>query len=173
MRRLRGYPLRGAIGFGLGLCMMAAAIEYGATSWLLNLGAPFFGGMIGAALFMSAGRFEARALVGFGCSFVLMWFAVLFTHVSIQGGGRPDLGWGAMGCAVGFAVGGGLGALTIRPGLFLPGAMAFGLAGALGGAVSFHLIDIGVTRGGMMPAMGGAGSVAGFLFGLAVELLGD
>jgi hypothetical protein len=57
----------------------------------------------------------------------------------LQGGGKPDYSWGATGFGIGFALGGGLGGLSIRRELSVIGGLAFGITGALWGLIVFWL----------------------------------
>ncbi len=178
MQKRLGYPLRGAIGFGLGLACCAIAFEYltlhpqfPGANILAFLIVPFAGGVLAATIFVSGGNTEPRAIPGFGCGLCLLWFVVSFAHISLQGG-PPDYGWGAIGCAIGFALGGGLGGATMRLGLLLPGAITFGLAGAIAGPASFYASVNGFGYG-VVTIMTAAGALAGALFGFAVEVFGN
>jgi hypothetical protein len=173
MERFLGYPLRGALGFGLGLFIAAFAADYAPASILINFFGAFLGGAAGATIFMAGGDFHPRAIPGFGVGFALLWLFEVFVHISIQGGGDPQYVWAVLGSAIGFAAGGALGATSIRLGLAISGAATFGVAGALGGFMSFYLIAHGFSEGSMPAAFGFAGVLAGMSFGICVEFLGD
>jgi len=140
------FALRGALGFGTGGLFVALAEWYFFSKPYEEM-MPFY--FLFIAYFL-CGAFGAIVLTwgvepvfpgaaGFGCGFIITSFLVFFTMVSLQGGGTPEYGWGATGCGIGFALGGGLGGLSIRRELAIAGALAFGIAGALWGFVVFWL----------------------------------
>jgi len=146
LRRSLKYSLRGAIGFGAGGLFVTL------TEWLVFsapyeemmpiyyiLIAYFLCGAIGAIVLTWGLEPMYRGAAGFGCGFVITSFIVFFTMISLQGGGRPEYGWGATGCGIGFALGGGLGGLSIRRELSIAGGLAFGVAGAAWGLIVFWL----------------------------------
>ena len=140
------YSLRGALGFGAG-GLFAALVEWFVFSASYEEMVPlyyiliayFFCGALGAIVLTWGLEPVLRGAAGFGCGFVITQFFVFFTMVSLQGGGSPEYGWGATGCGIGFALGGGLGGLSIRRELSIAGGLAFGIAGALWGPIVFWL----------------------------------
>lgn len=140
------YALRGALGFGAGGLFVAL------TEWFVFsrsyeempplyyiLIAYFLCGAFGAIVLTWGIEPAFPGAAGFGCGFIITSFLVFFTMISLQGGGRPEYAWGATGCGIGFALGGGLGGLSIRRELAIAGGLAFGIAGALWGFIVFWL----------------------------------
>jgi len=140
---------------------------------------PFLCGAVGAIVLTLGTGSCTRGTLGFGCASIPAMLIVLFTHISLQGGGTPEYMWGAVGSGFGFALAGAIGGLAIRPGLLLPGAISFGLAGAVWGPISFWSVVSTYTTGStavdrilgvlitLFPFVVGGG-----LFGAAVGLVG-
>ena len=173
MNQMTRVILRGALGFGVGTVLPPLVLQSGTGQmfllfgWLLIVAVPFGSGALAAAIAIPGLGFQPRGVLGFGFGFVLMWFMVLLTHISIQGGGSPSLAWGAMGCGIGFALAGAAGGIALSPALCLPGALAFGLAGAAGGLTSF------IFAGQYMAwVIAGAGALAGALFNAVLAIRG-
>ncbi len=146
----------------------------GGTLWMF--GVPFLCAGIGAGVLTWGKPHAVRAIIGFGLGAIPAAFVVLFTLISLQGGGRPDYLWGALGCGIGFALAGGIGGLSIRPALLLPGLFCFGLAGAAWGPLAFWCVTHGSgagSPGGVAAALGLIlipFSIGGGLFGAAMAL---
>jgi hypothetical protein len=147
-------------------------------SWSAALVVPFIAGAVGAIVLTLGSDKVVRGAAGFGCASIPAAFIILFTMLSLQGGGKPDYVWGAIGCGVGFGLVGAIGGLAIKPVLFLPGALSFGLAGAIWGGLGFWMEYGGPIAEGTLgkllsllvlvaPFMLGGG-----LFGAAVGVLG-
>lgn len=170
---------RGAFGFGL-----AAALTFGtfdivlmsnrfpmSLGWPLMFIIPFLAGA--AASWIVLPNQSGTASSGaFGCGFVVIWAAVSFAHISIQGGGRPEFGWAALAGGVSFAIAGAAGGATVDSKLLVPAALFFGTAGAVGTMVSFYLTTTPFARWGVIAAMSGAGIVAGAMFGAYLGFAG-
>lgn len=149
-RNLMASTARGAAGFGAGGAV-GYALTYvslgrggsagpGALALPLLVAGLFLSGAIGAVALTWGGcerRDVVRAALGFGGGFVLAGFGALFVSISMQGGGRPEVGWGTVGFGIAFGLGGAIGALLLSPRLALYGAGAFGFAGAWGGWLLF------------------------------------
>ncbi len=138
------YSLRGGAGFGVGgLLVLFAEWFYFSRPYEADIPfhvliiAYFLSGACGAAVLLWELGSVIRAAVGFGFGFVVTSFAVFFTMLSLQAAARPEYGWGATGCGVGFALGGFIGGLSIRGKLAIAGALSFGIAGALWGPLMF------------------------------------
>ena len=140
------YSLRGALGFGAG-GLLVALVEWFVFSKPYEemmpvhyiLVAYFLSGAIGAMVLTWGLEPVFRGAAGFGFGFVVAAVFVFFTMISLQGGGKPDYGWGAAGCGIGFALGGGIGGFSIRRELSIVGGLAFGVAGAMWGLMVFWL----------------------------------
>jgi hypothetical protein len=140
------YSLRGALGFGTGGLFVAlmewfvfsASYEEMMPVYYLLI-AYFLCGAFGAMVLTWGLEPVFRGAAGFGCGFIIAAIFVFFTMISLQAGGKPEYGWGAAGCGIGFALGGGLGGLSIRRELSIVGGLAFGVAGAAWGLVVFWL----------------------------------
>ena len=182
LSRTLKYSLRGAIGFGAGglfvvlveWFVFSASYEEMMPLYYILI-ACFLCGAIGAIVLTWGLEPVFRGAVGFGCGFVIAEFFVFFTMISLQGGGRPEYGWGATGCGIGFALAGGLGGLSIRRELSIVGGLAFGISGALWGLTVFWLE--GQTKGPpLSPILGYLGILVsvlpylagGALFGAAL-----
>ncbi len=171
MNRVIWPALRGAVGFGLstlglvgllrGMNLLDASAGGRVSGMIFFVLGPFACGVIGGAL-LAAGSDTPRTAAGFGCGFVPLWFVIVVVLTSLQGGGAPEYGYGAIGHGIAFAIAGGLGGLATRRGLGLSGALVFGLAGALGGYLSF--------KGNMLLGMGAAGTLGGAALGILYGL---
>ncbi len=186
MNPILSTSLRGAIGFGIGGVLVALAeISFFSSSYEASppiyylFIAYFLCGALGAIILTWGPEPSFGGAAGFGCGFVIAAFAVFFTMLSLQASAGPDYAWGAAGCGIGFAVGGGLGGLCIAPRLAIPGALSFGVSGALWGLMMFWAIG---TKGGAELPSAVAGLVGilaialpfmigGALFGAAVGLM--
>jgi hypothetical protein len=150
--------LRGAVGFGVGpiLTIALLILESSIANARADKTAPVFmfyaiiasvalSGALGAAALTWKAADAAtmiRGAIGFAGGFLVMSFGQMFTLISIQGGGRPEYGWGAIGFGVSFAIGAGIGTLFLRPSLAPVGALAFGIPGAASGALLFKGLGV-------------------------------
>jgi hypothetical protein len=165
--------LRGALGFGLAMLITFGVFQWALFKvqtvpqvllWPVMLGAPFGAGALGAAI-LGGGPSGGKASGAFGCGFFVMWFIVSFSLISLQGGGQPDYGWGALAGGVAFALVGAAGSAAIDRRLIVPAALFFGIAGALGGAGAFYLSATVSMIWGVLIAWTTAGVAAGALLG--------
>lgn len=179
--------LRGGLGF-LGGALLLLAYLYmssksnpaGEGSLCGSLLAIFASGAVGGAV-LAWGTDEPvvtlRIAAGFGAGAVVTMFMLMFVFLSLQGGGRPDITWGAVGSGIAFAAGGGVGGFLVGPRYALWGALAFGVPGAMmGGSIFFlqgvttstWLINcIGISSVVGLPTIGGA------VFGAIVGAYGE
>ena len=180
------YSLRGGIGFGIGGLLVALAewfffsnsYETSPPIYFL-FGAWFMCGALGAIILTWGPEPSFGGAAGFGCGFVITSFAVFFTMISLQASAGPEYAWGATGCGIGFAVGGGLGGLCIGPRFAIPGALSFGASGAVWGLMMFwfsgqkgemQLPSIAASLVGIL-AIAFPFLVGGALFGAVVGLM--
>jgi len=160
--------VRGALSFGVALALTPLASVLFPTSVVANFGGAFVLGVLAAIGFSYGSGTETRSATAFGCGFVFTVVMVLFSLISIQGGGRPDFAWGAIAGAIGLGVAGAMGGASIRFAFLIPGAIAFGIGGAIGGFLSFKAIDLNYGLESLVAAWGLAGTIAGGLFGAVV-----
>ena len=145
---------------------------------LALLAAPVIGAAVAGALLSPSVERATRAALGFGGAAVPATFIVLFTFISLQGGGTPEYAWGATGCGIAFAILGGVGGLCLRPKLAVPGALILGLAGALWGWTVFRMAGPAASdAGSQTPAHTAALlllplALGGALFGAVVGAFG-
>lgn len=102
--------------------------------WLL---APLFAGAVGAFVLTVGTSRAVAAMAGFGFGFIPAAFGMMFTFISIQGGGEPSYVWGATGCGISLGLAGAIGGRSTGRGLLLPGMIAFGIGGAVWGYWAF------------------------------------
>ncbi len=162
--------VRGAFSFGVAFALMPLASVFFPLSLVANFGGAFFLGAA-AAIGISFGagpEVQTRSVMAFGSGFIFATAMMLFSLVSIQGGGRPDFAWGAIAGGIGFGAAGAIGGASIRFYLVIPGAIAFGVAGAIGGFLSFKAIDLNYGIASLCAAWGLIGAMAGGVFGAAV-----
>jgi hypothetical protein len=141
------FSLRGAIGFGIGGVLVALAelsffiSSYEAAPPIYYIFfAYFLCGALGAIILTWGPEPSFGRAAGFGCGFVITACMVFFTMLSLQASAGPEYAWGAAGCGIGFAVGGGLGGLCIGPRFAIPAALSFGVSGALWGLMIFWAV---------------------------------
>jgi hypothetical protein len=156
---------------------LAAFITFGVYEWVLStvqrvpqllfwpvmLFVPMLAGALGAII-LGGERIDGKASGAFGCGFVLLWFVVSFSLISLQAG-KPDYGWGALAGGVAFALVGASGSAAIDRRLVMPAALFFGIAGAAGGAGAFYLTTVVSVTWGVPIAWTAAGAVAGGFLG--------
>jgi len=160
--------VRGALSFGVALALTPLAAVILPTSVIANFGGAFvLGALAGIGISYGSGS-EARSATAFGCGFVIAIAMVMFSLISIQGGGRPDFTWGAIAGGIGLGIAGAMGGASIRLVFLIPGAIAFGVGGAIGGFLSFKAIDLNYGLESLVVAWGLAGTIAGGLFGAAI-----
>lgn len=164
--------VRGALSFGVALALMPLASVLFPQSITANFGGAFLLGASAAIGFSfgSGTESETRSAAVFGFGFVFAVAMILFSLISIQGGGRPDFAWGAIAGGIGLGGAGAMGGASIRFTLLIPGAIVFGLGGAIGGYLSFKALDLNYGLEGLVVAWGFAGTLAGGLFGAAVAV---
>jgi len=146
-----------------------------ASQWLARLLLPLLAAIsavVGATILFRGTRKAVRASIGFAVGAWPGALLVLFTLISLQGGGQTSSSWGAVGCGLGFGLAGAIGALAVRPGLLLPGGLAFGAAGAVGGHVLFLMVGRQVAVPMAMLTLLLPFVLGGGLFGAATGLLG-
>ncbi len=162
--------VRGALSFGVAMALTPLASVLVPNSIFAYFGGAFLLGASAAIGFsFGAGtESETRSATAFGVGFVFAVTMILFSLISIQGGGRPDFAWGAIAGGIGLGVAGAMGGASIRFALLVPGAIAFGVGGAIGGYLSFKAVDLNYGLEGLVVAWGVAGTLAGGLFGAAV-----
>lgn len=134
---------------------------------MLFLACPFIAGALGAAILLFGRRNWLNGALAFGAAAIPAALILTFTLISLQGGGRPDYAWIAVGCATGFALFGLIGGAGLAARLAIAGAVDFGLAGAV-------FCPAAVAAGGGLPALIlalAACAFGGALFGAALELL--
>lgn len=156
--------VRGALSFGVAMALTPVTTMHLPTS----IGSAWVLGVVAGMLFLFGGDMETRTPLAFGCGFAIAYAIASFSLVSIQGGGQPEFWWGAIAGAMGWAFAGAIGGGSMRLGLLLPGAITFGLCGALAGYLTFKAIDLGYPFESMAVTWGFAGTIAGGLFGAAV-----
>jgi hypothetical protein len=160
--------VRGALSFGVALALTPLAAVLFPTSVIANFGGAFvLGALAGTGISYGSGA-ETRSAPAFGCGFVFTTAMVLFSLISIQGGGRVDFAWGAIAGGIGLGVAGAMGGASIRFAFLIPGAIAFGVGGAIGGYLSFRAIDLNYGLESLVVAWGLAGTIAGGLLGAAI-----
>ena len=134
---------------------------------------PVICAIIGAAVLTAGTEHTIGAIIGFCIGSALATFMALFTMVSLQGGGKPDYAWGAIGMGISAALTGFAGGFGIRPAMAIPGAIAFAIGGTIGGIVTFWLASgpqISVPAGALLlPSFMISGLLFGAVFGLMSE----
>jgi len=83
------------------------------TSMLVFLAGQFACGTLAGAVLAWRTAAAVRSAVGFGIGFCIAWFVSMFVSISLQGGGAPEYLYGAVGFAVAYGLGGGLGSLVL------------------------------------------------------------
>lgn len=184
--------LRGAVGFFIGALVagLGVLIEFKGP-WPANQGAPAWAfwlmllgfslsGAIGAGVLtwgVTDRATTVRAAIGFAIGFFLAPFMLFFTMMSLQGGGRPDVVWGAIGFGIAYGIAGAIGAafLSLR---YIPAGLAsFGATGAASGYLFFLIA--GLTKGAPPSTLATLASLTsllipfllgGALFGAAIGL---
>jgi len=139
----------------------------GGRDMMLLLLLPFLAGALGATILLLGREDCLRGALAFGVAAIPAALAILFTLISLQGGGQPDYGWLATGCGFGFALFGLIGGASLSARLALAGALSFGLAGAA--CCPAAVAAGGTPLSAAMPLMPFA--LGGAAFGAAVELL--
>ena len=141
IRTVAKYTLRGAVGFAVCGFLIAMARAVCHSTSLLPFGVYILSGAVGAIALARHAESSTRHSAAFGFGFFLTGVLISFTEFDTIG---DDYGTAISGSAFAFAVGGGIGGLSFGPIQMVAGAFAFGIAGAVWGAlwVSWHAFGV-------------------------------